>query len=159
MTINKINSGSYSEKDVKKSSSSRSTDATGSAGEASSSQAPKAKGDQISLSGSFFKGDFDFARKELAKLGGNNSFSNLREVKQKIERGEYDKQEVHEKIGSLMGKDLASLEKVISRAPQSEEPAEGAPKKLTAEYKEYLIENPKVVQKVVDQVMEDLRKL
>lgn len=156
MTINQINSGNFSEKDIKKSQKSRTTGPENP--RSADADAPKqTRTDRFSPSGTKMSSDFDLAATELQKLR-ENSFSSLSDVKQKIKEGAYDTEEVHQKIGSLVKKDLDSIEQMLSKMPGSEG-VDSNKKSLSPEYKEYLIENPKVVEKVADQVAADLKKL
>ena len=155
MNINKINSSNFSEKDIKKSRESASPEK--STIKSGSSVSKPAKGDRFSPSNIQLTGDFDLGRNELRKLG-SDSFSRLRKIKAKIEQGHYNSREVHQKVASFIEKDLGSLEEVLSAASQSADESSSEPS-LSPEYKMYLTENPKVVQKVADGVAADIKKL
>lgn len=158
MPVNQINSSNFPEKDINKSKKSQETDKTNT----KNTSAPKTKdskktvGDQFVPSKARFSGDVEFAKNELKKL--NRSFDSLREIKTKIEIGEYNKKEVQEKVGQLVGKDLSSLEHIISFESISENTTTKTPI-LSEEYKQFLIENPKVVKTVVERIVSDLKKL
>lgn len=156
MPINQINSSNFPEKDVNKSSKSREPDKTGVKNTSKSPDSTKTAGDKFSPSETKFSGDLEFAKSELKKL--DKSFDTLREIKTKIENGEYNSKEVHEKVGSLVKKDLSSLEHVLSFEAISEHPSEGIPI-LSDDYKQFLIENPKVVRSVAERIVADLKKL
>jgi hypothetical protein len=156
MNINQINSGNFSEKDIKKSQKSRTSgpEKGDTVNKASSKEVPA---DRFTPSGTKMSNEYDLAASELAKLR-DASFASLRNIKKKIEAGAYDNQEVHKKISALVEKDLNSLDQILSKMPGSEG-VDTEKKTLAPEYKKYLIENPRVIQKVADQVAADLKKL
>ncbi len=158
MPVNQINSSNFPEKDVSKSKKSRETDKTGTknTSDPKTENSKKTVGDQFSPSKARFSGDVEFAKSELNKL--NKSFDSLREIKTKIETGEYNTKEVQEKVGQLVEKDLSSLEHIISFESVSENATNTTPI-LSEEYKQFLIENPKVVNTVVERIVSDLKKL
>ncbi|MGD8747604.1 MAG: hypothetical protein PVI44_03995 [Balneolaceae bacterium] len=156
MTINQINSGNFSEKDIKKSEKSRTSD-PGVVGSKGKPISRESRADRFTASGSQMNSDFDLAATELHKLR-DSSFSSLRGIKKKINEGAYDNEEVHQKIGKLVKKDLSSIEKMLSKMPGSER-IESGKKTLSPEYKKYLIENPKVVRKIADKIASDLKKI
>lgn len=157
MTIDKINSGNFTEKDLNKSKKSDKAHSADNSGKADNTSSAEAKKDRFSPSGTKMSSDFDLATAELEKLR-DSSFGSLKEVKKKIQEGAYDKKEVHQKIGSLVEKDLKSVEQMLSKMPGTEE-VDADKKSFSAEYQQYLIENPKVVEKVAQQVAADLQRL
>lgn len=156
MNINQIQNGNYSEKDIKKSDKSRSASSE-KARSADAASSKEVQSDRFTPSGTKMSNEFDLATSELKKLR-NKSFDSLREIKNKIDSGAYNKEEVHQKIGKLVEKDLTSIDQILSKMPGSEG-VDSDKKTLSPEYKEYLIENPEVVEKVADQVAGDLKKL
>lgn len=158
MSVNQINSSNFPEKDINKSKKSPETDKAG-ASKISASKTEDSKktiGDQFSPSEAKFSGDVELAKNELNKL--NKSFDSLREIKSKIENGEYNSKEVQEKVGNLVEKDLLSLEHFISFDSISENTTNKTPL-LSEEYKKFLIENPEVVKTTVERIVSDLKKL
>ncbi|SMO59612.1 hypothetical protein [Fodinibius sediminis] len=156
MTINKINGNNIPEKNIGKSRQS------GGAKESAFEGAPKAGAHRRSISDKFtlseidFKGDAAFAKKELEKLD-NRSFEALRKIKARIERGEYNSSEVHKKIGALVEQDLNAIEHVLATPSEAGTAAEET--SLSEGYRRYLIENPKVISRVAEQIAADLKRL
>lgn len=158
MSVNQINSSNFPEKEVNKSKKSRETDKAGTKNTSASKteDLKKMVGDQFSPSKTKFSGDVELAKNELNKL--NRSFDSLREIKSKIENGEYNSKEVQEKVGQFVEKDLVALEHIISFDSISENTTNKNPI-LSEEYKKFLIENPEVVKTTVERIVSDLKKL
>lgn len=158
MSVNQINSSNFPEKEINKSKKSQQTDKAGTknASDPKAENSKKTVGDQFLPSEATFSGDVELARNELNKL--NRSFDSLREIKTKIKNGEYNSNEVQQKVGQLIEKDLVALEHVISFDSISENTTNESPI-LSEEYKKFLIENPEVVKTTVDRIVSDLKKL
>lgn len=158
MSVNQINSSNFPEKEINKSKKSQETDKAGArkTSAAKTEDSKKAVGDQFLPSKAKFSGDIELAKNELNKL--NRSFDSLREIKSKIENGEYNSKEVQEKVGQKVKNDLVALEHMISFDSISENTTNKSPI-LSEEYKEFLIENPEVVKTTVERIASDLKKL
>lgn len=157
MSVNQINSSNFPEKEINKSKKSQEADKPGARKtSASKTEDSKKVGDQFSPSEAKFSGDVELAKNELNKL--NKSFDSLREIKSKIENGEYNSKEVQEKVGQHVKKDLVALEHMISFDSISENTTNKSPI-LSEEYKKFLIENPEVVKTTVERIVSDLKKL
>ncbi len=157
MTINNINKGGYPDKNIRKSEQNRSVSKSGGNGPSASSNVEGQSRDTFTPTSPEMKGDIEFGRKVLADLD-RNAFPDLKKIKQNIERGEYNREEIHQKVGSLIQKDLDSLRGILTEGTGSGGTGEET-KKLTGEYREYLVENPSVLRKVADGIAGDIEKL
>lgn len=149
MNINRINKGGYPDKQVRKS---EENNPVSRGGGASTPRTEGSKQDTFTPSGPELKSDIQFARKVLSDL--DRSLSELKKVKRNIADGAYDREEVQQKVGDMMQKDLDSLQAVLSGLSGSG--GSGTPRELSGEYREYLIENPSVVREVADGIRRDL---
>lgn len=155
MDINKVNKGGYPDKGIRKAQDKQPVSKGGTESAPSSSKAGQAS-DTFTTSGPEFKGEVEFARNVLSKLEAD-SLSSLKKIKRKIQQGEYNREEVHQEVGSLMQKDLDSLESVLSSMPGIDESS--GERTLSPEYREYLVRNPSVVRDVADQISREIRDL
>ncbi len=107
MSVNQINSSNFPEKEINKSKKSQEADKAGTknTSDPKTENSKRTVGDQFLPSEATFSGDVELAKNELNKL--NRSFDSLREIKSKIENGEYNSKEVQEKVGQLVEKDLS----------------------------------------------------
>lgn len=156
MTVNNINKSGYPDKNIRKSDQNRSVSKSG-GGPSGSPGAEGLNRDTFTPTSPEMKGDIAFGRKVLADLD-RNALPDLKKIKQNIERGEYNREEIHQKVGSLVQKDLDSLRGILTEGPDSGGSGVEA-KKLTGEYREYLVENPTVLRKVADGIAGDIEKL
>lgn len=155
MDINKVNKGSYPDKGIRKTRDNQPVSKSGTDSTRPSSKAGSPS-DTFTASGPEFKGEVEFARNVLSKLEAD-SLSSLKKIKRKIQQGEYNREEVHQKVGNLMQKDLDSLESVLTSMPGIDESS--GERSLNPEYREYLVKNPSVVRDVADKISREIRDL
>lgn len=155
MNINRINSRNYSDKDIGKSQKSQTTDSAGTSSSGSRAT-DKPQGDRFSPSGTSLDGDIERAAAELRKLR-DHSFSSLKNIRRKIKEGAYDTGKVHREIGRLVEKDIGSMDALLAGLTDSGKASDS--KTISEEYKNHLIENPSVVQKVADKIAADLNRI
>lgn len=154
MTIKNINNSNLPGKEIKKTDRTDPAKAGNSGKETSASSVNSNSSDKVSLSQSSFDNELHFAKNLFDKLH-KDSFSTLRQVKKKIARGEYNTEKVHQEISKGIENDLTTLKDLLK--PEISD--NSGKKKLSAEYRNYLIENPKVIKKVADSISEDLKKI
>lgn len=149
MNINRINKGSYPDKQVRKS---EENNPVSRSGDASPSRTEGSRKDTFTPSGPELKSDIQFARKVLSDL--DRSLSELKKIKRNIADGAYDREEVQLEVGDRMQKDLDSLQVALTSLTGSGE--SGNTGELSGEYREYLLEHPAVVRDVADGIRRDL---
>jgi len=117
------------------------------------SNAAKSKGDSVNLSGLKFASEIDFARTTLDKLKAEN-LSSLKKVKQKIDQGAYTNDKVHDQISTIVKDDLTSLSILLD-----ENSTGNSSENISAEQKDFLLNNNKVLEEITSKIFNDLNKI
>jgi cysteinyl-tRNA synthetase len=104
--------------------------------------------------------DFNYAT-ELLQNAKKNAYTNLREIKQKIETGTYDTAEVRSSVTKDLGKDLGYLESVELRdkLAVSEPQITQESTEMDPNLKEKLVSSEEVLNKVSERLISELFNL
>lgn len=153
MTIQNINNNNYPDKSVNKSDKSNASKQAGKGNHTAGAQGSDATAsDSLNLSKTEFSSEVELAHSILKKQNSGN-FGRLKKIKQQINQGTFDTEEVHSEIASMIENDILSLSNDIEPVTDSDGLS------LTPEYREFLTENEAVREKVADKVARDLRKI
>ena len=155
MNIDHIKGKNYSPNKSRKADESSGVNRSESGSKSPESKSNKvASSDNLSLSGSIFENEVAFTKKILSN-SRSDSLERLRKIKQKINSGAYNNEAVHEKISTLVSRDLTSLQSILSGPEESGD----ASSTISENHKQRLLENPEVTKKVADRIAQVLRNL
>lgn len=103
------------------------------------------------------RSDFKYAT-ELLQNAKKNAYSNLREIKQKIQQGTYDTAEVRSSLSKDLGKDLGYLEsiEVRDKLAVSEPQITQEANEIDESLKEKLVSSEEVLNKVSERLLSEL---
>lgn len=153
MTINKIKGNNFGPNKSERSSSASQSPESGKA-KASGAAGSTRDAANVSLSGSKFENELSFAKNILGNVR-QDSLASLKKIKQKINAGAYNTEAVHKEISTFVEKDLTSLKSLFVKPAKSASTSS----LITAERKDYLLENPEVTKKVADEIARQLKGL
>jgi hypothetical protein len=112
------------------------------------------KAANLSLSGSQFDSEITFAKKALSNVQ-QESLDSLKEIKQKMNDGAYNSEEVHRKMSLLIKNDLSTLTHIFPHSSDTR----NAPPALSDEHKKRLLEDPDVIKKISENIAKDIEHL
>lgn len=155
MDIRQINpNNELSNNSLGKTNKSSKPDRTSSTGKSEAKKSNPAKGDTVNLSGLKHASEIDFARTSLDKLNAEKHNS-LKKIKQKINQGAYvNNKDVQSQVGSGVETDLKSLASLLD-----ERSAGSSSHSISAEQKDFLLNNDKVIDKITGKLIDDLNKI
>lgn len=154
MTIDQINGSGFTPHKPGKG------DSASKANEGKSSPAAKGTSGQhsdvanLSLSDSIFDNEIEFTRNALSNIR-HESIDSLKNIKQKIDAGAYNSDEVHREMSSAIEKELPNLTNIFSHSSN----AGNAPATISDYHKERLLNDPDVIKKVSETIVQDLQGL
>jgi hypothetical protein len=153
MNIEQIKGNRYTPQKAGKSSSSSKTNRAESHSEAANSNDTQ-KAANLSLSGTQFDSEISLAKRVLNNVQ-QESLDSLKNIKQKINEGAYNSEDVHRKMSALIENDLATLTHSL---PHTSDAGEVSPT-LSDEHRKRLLEDPDVLKKVSTNIAKDLEQL
>jgi anti-sigma28 factor (negative regulator of flagellin synthesis) len=153
MNIEQIKENRYTPQKTKRGASSSKTDRTESRSRASGTGSTQ-RATNLSLSGSQFDSEITFAKEMFSNIQ-QESLDSLKEIKQKINDGAYNSEEVHRKMSPLIKNDLSTLTHILLHSSDTR----NTPPALSDEHKKRLLEGPDVIKKVSENIAKDIENL
>lgn len=155
MSIDQIKGNNYSSRPAKSNSSAKANNANKSDVNAPKDASNNTKqADSLFLSGSKFANEVEFT-KNLLRNTRKDSLASLKAVKKKIDAGAYDNEAVHKEIGALIDEELSMLQHILNQPPEENDTGST----ISTEHKERLLQNPKVTQKIAEEIAKYLQNI
>lgn len=108
---------------------------------------------KVSLSATEFDNEIAFSKSVLGKIQ-QKSLDSLKNIKQNIKEGAYDSEQVHREISTLIKNDLSTLTHLFPHTSDT-----GDARTISEDYKNKLLENSDVADKISNNILNDLRKI